>query len=45
LVAELETAFENDLKDAVLLDRAALDKRTLGGRVLDNACRLLAPTL
>jgi cardiolipin synthase len=45
LVADLEAAFENDLKDAVLLDRAALDKRSLGGRVLDNACRLLAPTL
>jgi cardiolipin synthase len=45
LVANLERAFEQDLNDAVPLDRAALARRTLVGRVLDNACRLLAPTL
>jgi cardiolipin synthase len=45
LVADLEAAFERDLRDARLLDRADLERRTLAGRVLDNACRLLAPTL
>jgi hypothetical protein len=29
----------------VPLDRDGLARRSLGGRVLDNACRLLAPTL
>jgi cardiolipin synthase len=45
LVADLEAAFERDLKEAVPLDREVLARRSLGGRVLDNACRLLAPTL
>jgi cardiolipin synthase len=44
-VAELEAAFLRDLEDARPLDRAALARRTLAGRVLDNACRLMAPTL
>jgi cardiolipin synthase len=45
LVAQLEQAFLKDLEDSVPLDRQALARRSLGGRVLDNACRLLAPTL
>jgi cardiolipin synthase len=45
LVADLEAAFERDLQDAAPLDRDVLAQRSLGGRVLDNACRLLAPTL
>ncbi len=45
LVADLEAAFQRDLEDATPLDRAVLDRRSLVGRVLDNACRLMAPTL
>jgi cardiolipin synthase len=45
LVADLEAAFERDLLDATPLDREVLDRRSLAGRVLDNACRLMAPTL
>ncbi len=45
LVADLEAAFARDLQDAIPLDREGLARRSLTGRVLDNACRLLAPTL
>jgi cardiolipin synthase len=45
LVAQLEQSFLKDLEDSAPLDRVALAQRSLGGRVLDNACRLLAPTL
>jgi cardiolipin synthase len=45
LVGQLEQSFLKDLEDAVPLDRQALERRSLAGRVLDNACRLLAPTL
>jgi cardiolipin synthase len=41
----LEAEFQRDLEDSAPLDREVLARRTLAGRVLDNACRLLAPTL
>jgi cardiolipin synthase len=45
LVAGLEADFLHDLEYSAPLDDAVLARRTLAGRVLDNACRLLAPTL
>jgi cardiolipin synthase len=45
LVADLEASFERDLEDATLLDRRAIDSRPLLSRVVDNACRLMAPNL
>jgi cardiolipin synthase len=45
LVAELEAAYTRDLEDAQPLSQAVLARRTAAGRVLDNACRLLAPVL
>jgi cardiolipin synthase len=45
LVGDLEAAFLRDLEDSVPFDRDTLARRTLAGRVLDNACRLLSPTL
>jgi cardiolipin synthase len=45
LVAELGAAFLHDLESSTLLDKEVLARRSLGGRVLDNVCRLLAPTL
>jgi cardiolipin synthase len=44
-VTELERAFMNDLETSILLDRDAFAGRPLGGRLLDNACRLLSPVL
>ncbi len=45
LAAGLEEEFLRDLEVSVPMDHAVLARRTLAGRVLDNACRLLAPTL
>jgi cardiolipin synthase len=45
LAAQLEADFLHDLEDSWPLDREALARRSAAGRVLDNACRLLAPTL
>ena len=44
-VAELERAFTRDLETSILLNREAFAERPLGGRLLDNACRLLSPVL
>jgi cardiolipin synthase len=44
-VAQLETAYERDLQDAVPLDRHTLEQRSLASRALSNACRLFTPTL
>jgi cardiolipin synthase len=44
-VAELATVYERDLQDAVLLDKNALDRRSLATRALENACRLFTPAL
>jgi cardiolipin synthase len=44
-VTQLEAAFQRDLEDAVPLDRELLDKRSRASRILENACRLLTPTL
>jgi cardiolipin synthase len=45
LVANLEAAFERDLADAELLEAKIFASRSLATRLLENACRLLAPTL
>jgi cardiolipin synthase len=45
LVAEMEAAYERDLADAVPLDVKEFGSRPLLTRLLENACRLLAPTL
>jgi cardiolipin synthase len=45
LVVELQTAFLADLEHSTLLDQTVLARRSLGGRVLDNVCRLFGPTL
>jgi cardiolipin synthase len=44
-VALLEEAFRNDLKTAIRLDRHVFARRPFGGRLLDNACRLVSPVL
>lgn len=44
-VAELEKTFERDLQTSILLNKDAFAQRPLGGRLLDNACRLLSPVL
>jgi cardiolipin synthase len=44
-VAQLEAAYLKDLEDAVPLDQATLARRSLASRALENACRLLTPTL
>ena len=44
-VAELETAFLNDLESAIRLDRDVYARRPLAGRLLDNACRLFSPIM
>jgi cardiolipin synthase A/B len=44
-VAELEAAFERDLKDAILLDRQVYARRPFPGRLLENACRMFSPVL
>lgn len=44
-VAELETAFELDLADSILLDPAVFARRPLPARLVENACRLLSPVL
>jgi cardiolipin synthase len=44
-VAQLEAAYLRDLDDAVALDRAQLEKRSLTARALANACRLFTPAL
>jgi hypothetical protein len=44
-VAELEEAFRNDLKTAIRLERHVFARRPFGGRLLDNACRLVSPVL
>jgi cardiolipin synthase len=45
LVKEMESAFERDLADAVPLAAKEFDARPLRTRLLENACRLLAPAL
>jgi cardiolipin synthase len=45
LVAEMETAFQRDLADSVPLDAKEFAGRSLMTHLLENACRLLAPTL
>jgi cardiolipin synthase len=44
-VAELEAAFQNDLRTSIRLERHAFRSRPLANRLLDNACRLLSPVL
>jgi cardiolipin synthase len=44
-VEQLEAAYRRDLDDAVPLNRHLLAQRSLMSRVLENACRLLTPTL
>jgi cardiolipin synthase len=45
LVAEMEAAFERDLTESVPLEPGEFGARPLRTRLLENACRLLAPTL
>jgi cardiolipin synthase len=45
LVAELEKAYRQDLRDAVRLDERTFAARRFRSRLLENACRLLSPTL
>jgi cardiolipin synthase len=45
LVLEMESAFERDLADAVPLVAEEFQARPLRTRLLENACRLLAPAL
>jgi cardiolipin synthase len=45
LVAELEKAFQHDLRDAARLEPHAFRRRSFTGRLLENACRLLSPIL
>jgi cardiolipin synthase len=44
-VAELEAAYLRDLETSILIDRQVFAQRPLGGKLLDNACRLLSPVL
>jgi cardiolipin synthase len=44
-VADLESAFRNDLTTAIRLERHVFLHRPFTGRLLDNACRLLSPIL
>jgi cardiolipin synthase len=44
-VAQMEAAFEHDLADAETLDAKSFAARSLGIRLVENACRLLAPAL
>src|SRR5262249_25115283 len=43
--AELEEAFQQDLRSAIRLERHVYAQRPLPGRLLENACRLLSPIL
>lgn len=45
LVAELESAYLRDLEESVPLDGHVFASRSLAAKVLENACRLLAPAL
>ncbi len=45
LVADLEAAFLRDLQDATEVTLTTLTGRNVAVRVLENACRLLAPNL
>lgn len=45
VAAELERAFEEDLRYAIRLDPEAFARRPAPGRVVENACRLLSPVL
>jgi cardiolipin synthase len=44
-VEELERAFRHDLETSIQLDKHIFDGRPMGGRLLDNACRLMSPVL
>jgi cardiolipin synthase len=44
-VSEMEAAFERDLADSELLDAKSFASRSMSIRLLENACRLLAPAL
>jgi cardiolipin synthase len=44
-VAELESAFQRDLADSILLDPVVFARRPLPARLVENACRLLSPVL
>ena len=45
LIAELEAAFSNDLRDAIRLDPKVFGDRPFTGRLVENCCRLLSPVL
>lgn len=45
LVAEMEAAFERDLAESEALDAETFATRSRATRLLENACRLLAPAL
>jgi cardiolipin synthase len=45
LVAEMERAFQNDLKNAICMDGKAYAGRPFVGRMIENGCRLLSPML
>jgi cardiolipin synthase len=45
LVADLAAAYERDLRDAEQLDLRQFARRPTLARVVENGCRLLAPTL
>ena len=45
LVAELEKAYNRDLRDSVRLDARTFAQRSFWSRLAENACRLLSPTL
>jgi cardiolipin synthase len=44
-VAELERTFRHDLETSIQLDRQVFEHRPFGGRLLDNASRLMSPVL
>jgi cardiolipin synthase len=44
-VAELESAYQRDLSESLLLDPAAFARRSVWTRLAENSCRLLSPIL
>ncbi|MCS7045927.1 MAG: cardiolipin synthase [Gemmataceae bacterium] len=44
-VRELETAFQCDFAESILLDPDVYAERPFAGRILENACRLASPIL
>lgn len=45
VVAELEAAFRRDLRDSIRLDSSVYADRSVAGRLVENACRLMSPVL